>query len=78
MTAVANYFYCYGIVKDDAFMEQECERRDDCVYYHIDNMCHYWTNPDYQMFTPPHGVKCPYFIPREKKVKKQDFVSPFD
>ncbi len=75
---MARYAYCYGIFKDADFMEHECERRDECQYYHIENMRHYWGNPDYQMFTPPLGVPCPYFLPREKVVKKQDFISPFD
>ena len=58
-------------------MEQECERRDDCIYYHIDNMRRYWTNPDYEMFYPPAG-ECPHFVPRKKEVKRTKFVSPFD
>lgn len=74
---MAKYSYCYGIVKDDAYMEHECERRDDCVFYHIDNMRRFWNDADYEMFIPPVG-RCPYFIPKKEEEKKQDFVSPFD
>ena len=73
------YSYCYGICKDANWMEYECERRDDCVYYHIDNMRRYWMNPNYEMFFPPVGKRCPYFIPREKEKTEKDVIdSPFD
>lgn len=75
---MAKYNYCSGVERDANFMEQECERRDDCQYYHIDNMRKYWTNPDFEMFYPPRGKRCPYFIPREKKEKKEKYISPFD
>ena len=63
---MAKYYYCYGIVKDENWMEHECEKRDDCQYYHIDNMRRYMRNPDYSMFYPSIG-ECPHFISRPKK-----------
>lgn len=78
LTAVAKYSYCYGIVKDDNWMEHECEMRDDCMYYDISNMRRYWLNPDYEMFFPKVGKLCPYFLPRKKEFKKIEFESPFD
>lgn len=74
---MCKYSYCYGIIKDDNWMEHECPRRDDCQYYLVDNMSRYYGNPDYEMFFPPIGMKCPHFVPKEKEEKKQDFVSPF-
>jgi hypothetical protein len=74
---VAKYSYCYGIVKDDAYMEHECERRDDCVFYHIDNMRRFWNDADYEMFFPPVG-DCPFVVQREKEISKQEFVSFFE
>lgn len=75
---MAKYHYCYGIVKDENWMEHECELRDDCIYYDIENMRRYWCNSDYSMFYPPIG-KCPHFVARVKLGKeKDDFVSPFD
>lgn len=59
-------------------MEHECEKRDNCVYYHIDNMRHYWGDPDYEMFFPPVGGDCPFFVQSEKDIKKQEFVSFFE
>lgn len=74
---MARYSYCYGIVKDDNWMEQECERRDDCAYYHMDNMRRFYGNPDYEMFYPPQG-ECPHFLSRIKEGKKEITKSPFD
>ena len=77
---MAKYSYCYGIVKDANWMEHTCERRDDCIYYHIDNMRNYWTNPDYQMFVPPvHDGVCPYFKDRgREELRPMKFDSSFD